>query len=83
MKNFTCPQCEGVRVWFMVDVTVKAPMRAHYGNLSKTALRSKEVTLVGVDWGKATLVCPDCGWNLYLGKGKTAFSAETPRENGT
>jgi len=55
-----CPKCGAKDVQQMVNVMIQCP--AGYRSLDKKGIRSKKVTVYGVDWAGATLVCHDCGW---------------------
>ena len=65
MQPIICPECGGDNLRFMVDAILVAPVREFYCNLVKASLRRKEVRLSGVDWDRATFICPECGWSTH------------------
>lgn len=63
---WTCPKCGSHNLRWMASVIVSASMDK-YHNLSKSALRSKDVTIWGVMWDQRSITCVDCGTLLSEG----------------
>jgi len=59
-----CPRCGADMVWTgSVQILIKDTDK-YFHRLSKKAFRSKDIRLLGVDWNKGYLVCPNylqCG----------------------
>ena len=61
-----CPKCKGDGLEFTAQCMFNAPIE-FYRNMSKAAFRKASVVLYGVDWGKAEIWCPQCGFTSSWG----------------
>ncbi len=59
-QAIVCPNCQSKDLSFSVNLFIHAPVKYYLG-LSKSALRSKEVTLQGADWLNSRMWCNNCG----------------------
>lgn len=68
-----CPKCGMDMVWMGdVQILIKDTDK-YYHQLSKKAFRSRDIKLLGVDWSKGDLYCPNylqCGNHPMLKGGE-------------
>lgn len=63
MHNITCPQClNGHQLRMTIHIIVECPFPQK--KLDKSAIRTKEVQILGTDWDNAIIYCSECGLNL-------------------
>ena len=58
--NGACPRCGRLTLRCKVEALLDIPARLKH-QLTKFAMRSREVQLDGVNWPKALLYCTSCG----------------------
>lgn len=56
-----CQKCSN-ELDMLVNVTLVIPSSLE-NLISKKAIATKAVKIMGVDWDAATYVCPKCGWH--------------------
>lgn len=55
-----CPRCNSA-ITVQLNLIIVIPGELLH-RVSKTALRRKDVQILGADWDRATYVCSQCDW---------------------
>lgn len=70
-----CPKCGTDMVWMGQVHIIIRDVDKYYHRLSKKAFRSKDVEILGVDWARGDLFCPN-----YLNCGNHPILKEADNE---
>lgn len=71
-----CPKCGTDMVWMGEVHIIIRDIDKYYHRLSKNAFRSKDVEILGVDWARGDLYCPN-----YLNCGNHPILKEVNNDN--
>lgn len=64
MPTIKCPKCESEHIGVTGNLQIQFPAK-YFNKLSKKAIATKEVNLLGFDWGNCLMTCLECGYGLY------------------
>jgi hypothetical protein len=67
--NMKCQKCGSQDILVIVTAFLEIPIKM-YGNLTKENIKKKDVQIRGADWGKASFLCKDCGYMIFIDLGE-------------